>query len=71
MSNELNALAERVAALEETVARLQCELGTQNGAWPRRNSWAVRDEEALEEVTRLGREFRKTGRIPDEPGDQP
>jgi hypothetical protein len=67
MSNEMNALAERVAALEQAVARLQAQVAPPNGSWVHNHHWAVTDEEALEEATRLGREFRKTGRIPDEP----
>lgn len=69
MPDELKTLAERVSALERAVALLQARTLPQPPDWIK--AWAVSDEEALEEVSRLGREFRKTGRISDGPDDLP
>jgi len=69
MSDELTALSERVAALEQAVARLQAELTPPTEHWLNRLRAGVTDEEAFEEAMRYGREFRKTGRLPDDPGD--
>ena len=65
MSNELNALAERVAALERTVAQLQATTGPKEEHWLDRFRHGVTDEEAFEEAMRLGREFRKSYRDDD------
>jgi hypothetical protein len=71
MSNELNALAERVASLEQTVAQLQSEISGQKTKPFDRKRWAVTDEAALEEITRLGREFRLADRPTNDPGSKP
>jgi hypothetical protein len=75
MAPDLQALEQRVTALEKLVGELQSRIGTPTAGragvpdWIAR--WAVSDEEGIEEVYRLGREFRETGRLPDGPGDRP
>jgi hypothetical protein len=76
MATDLQSLEQRVTALEKLVGELQSRVGTPTGQgrsgvpdWIAR--WAVSDEEGLEEVYRLGREFRETGRVPDEADDRP
>ena len=70
MADELKALEERVATLERLVAELRAQPTPVNNVGIDRKLWAVADEEGIAEVARLGREFRKTGRIP-EPDEQP
>jgi hypothetical protein len=70
MADKLKALEERVATLERLVAELRAQPTPVKNVGIDRKLWAVADEEGIAEVARLGREFRKTGRIP-EPDEQP
>jgi hypothetical protein len=67
MANKLNSLAERVAALEQTVAQLRTQLAARPTGWLGRLTGSISDPEAFEEALRLGREFRRTGLVPDQP----
>jgi hypothetical protein len=65
MTADLQSLEKRVATLERLVAELRAQPSQVKNVgldWMR---WAVGDEEGIEEITRLGREFRETGRIPE------
>lgn len=68
MSADLKTLEERVTTLERLVAELRTRptaVETVGLDW---KQWAVADEEGIEEITRLGREYRLTGQVPDAEG---
>jgi hypothetical protein len=67
MTNE--ALEQRLATLERTVAELQRRIEGKN--WVERLIGSVTDEEAFLEAMRLGREFRDSDRPTDPFDDQP
>ena len=71
MSNELQEITKRLESLEQTVARLESEAANRQPKWFDKKFWEVADVEGFEEVTRLGREFRRTGQLPGEPNDSP
>jgi len=68
MADKLKALEERVATLERLVAELRAQPTPVKNVGLDWRQWAVADEEGIEEIARLGREFRRTGRIPDADG---
>ena len=68
MAPNYESLDERVTALEKLVAELRTQL-TSKAGWLDRLTGSVSDPEAFEEAMRLGREFRRTGRLPDQPDD--
>jgi hypothetical protein len=65
MADEITSLKERVEALEKKVEELRNATKTANGNWLEHSQWPVSDPEALAEANRLGREFRKTGKLPE------
>jgi len=68
MAADMESLEQRVTTLERLVAELRAKptpVGNVGLDWRR---WAVADEEGIEEVARLGREYRQTGRVPDADG---
>jgi hypothetical protein len=65
MTDEITALRERLEALEKKVEQLQSATAKTDKDWLSHSFWPVSDPHALEEATRLGREFRKTGRLPE------
>ena len=67
MSNDFQSLEQRVTTLERLVAELRAQPTPVENVGLDWRQWAVADEEGVEEITRLGREFRETGRIPDRP----
>jgi hypothetical protein len=69
MDPNLTALTERVANLERVVAEMR--RNTPATSWLDTVRGSITDVEAFEEAMRLGREYRKTGRLPDDPGDEP
>jgi hypothetical protein len=71
MSPEFVALSDRVAALEQAVARLQAHLGPPQEHWLDRMRRGVTDVEAFEEALRLGREFRQSYREDIQADQQP
>ena len=60
MSEEIQALKDRVANLEQTVAQLQPKLEVSSGHWIDRFRAGIKDAAAFDEAMRLGREFRKS-----------
>lgn len=69
MNSGLQSLEQRVAVLEKLVNDLRAELTARPGNWLDRLTGSVKDQEAFEEAMRLGREFRRTGRVPDQLDD--
>ncbi len=69
MAPNYESLDERVTALEQLVADLRAQLTAKPAGWLDRLTGSVTDPEAFEEAMRLGREFRRTGRLPDQPDD--
>lgn len=65
MASDLQSLEQRVAALERLVAELRAGPTPARNVGIDRKRWAVVDEEGIEEISRLGRQFRVTGRIPE------
>jgi hypothetical protein len=73
MAPNYESLDERVTTLEKLVADLRTQLTAKDG-WLDRLTGSVTDPEAFEDAMRLGREFRRTGRLPDhldDPGPGP
>ena len=68
MSADLQSLEQRVTTLERLVAELRAQPTPVEHVGLDWKQWAVADEEGIEEVTRLGREYRLTGRVPDGEG---
>ena len=62
MAADMQSLEQRVATLEHQVAELRTQ---PTAGWLDRLTGSVTDDEAFEEAMRLGREFRRTGRVPD------
>jgi hypothetical protein len=69
MAADLQTLNERVTALEKVVADLRAEIAAKQAGWLDHLTGSVTDPEAFDEAMRLGREFRRTGRVPDQPDD--
>jgi hypothetical protein len=65
MADNLKALEKRVAALERQLAELRAQPTPVQNVGLDWRQWAVADEEGIEEISRLGREYRRTGRLPD------
>jgi len=59
MTNEIALLQERVAILEQSVSDLLARLPRQEEGRFDPSPWAVRHPDTLEEVLRLGREYRQ------------
>ena len=70
MDSNLEALTERVANLERVVAEMRRNTVTATTSWLDALRGSITVAEAFEEAMRLGREYRKTGRLPDDPGDE-
>jgi hypothetical protein len=64
MADKLKALEQRVEALERQLAELRAQPTTVESVGLDWRRWAISDEAGIEEITRLGREFRRTGRLP-------
>jgi hypothetical protein len=65
MAEQLKALEKRVATLERLVAELRAQPTPVQNIGLDWRQWAVADEEGIEEIARLGREYRRTGLAPD------
>jgi len=64
MAPNYESLDERVTTLEKLVADVRAQLTAQPAGWLGRLTGSVADPESFNEAMRLGREFRKSGRIP-------
>jgi hypothetical protein len=69
MAVDLQTLDQRVTPLELLVAKLRSQVVSTRDRGIDPNLWAVADEAGIEEVARLGGEFRRMGRVPDLPDD--
>ena len=67
MSDNMESLEQRVAALESELAELKRQLGRarSNGNWVDEISGSMKSFPEFEEVTRLGREFRESFKDPE------
>jgi hypothetical protein len=65
MAADLQSLEQRVATLERLVAELRAQPTPVKNVGLDWRKWAVADEDGIEEITRLGREFRVTDGIPE------
>jgi hypothetical protein len=63
------SLDARVTALEKLVTDLRSQLTAAPIGWLDHLTGSISDPEAFEEAMRLGREFRKTGRLLDQADD--
>jgi hypothetical protein len=68
MAADLKSLEQRVATLERLVAEIRARPAPVENVGLDWRRWAVTDEEGIEEMTRLGQEYRRTGRLPDDEG---
>ena len=68
MAAEFESLEQRVATLERLVAELRARPTPVENVGLDWRRWAVADEEGMEEIARLGQEYRRTGRVPDAEG---
>ena len=69
MAAEVQTLDERVTALENLVADLRAQIAVKPTSWLERLTGSVTNPEAFEEAMRFGREYRRTGRLLDQPAD--
>jgi hypothetical protein len=68
MTADLKSLEQRVTTLEQLVADLRARPTPVENVGLDWKRWAVADEEGIEDVARLGQEYRRTGRVPDAEG---
>jgi hypothetical protein len=68
MSADLQSLEQRVATLERLVDELRTRPAPVENVGLDWKQWAVADEAGIEEITRIGREYRLTGRVPEADG---
>ena len=66
MAADLQSLEERVTALERLVVVLRTQPVPSAGRWLDRLTGSVTDDDAFAEAGRLGQEYRRTGRVPDD-----